>query len=58
MGTLDVEVEVAVSKELLNAEVGLARVNVGPMGDVEFLIDRKPPLLCLLPHATVVSLRS
>lgn len=47
MGTLDVEVEVAVSKELLNAEVGLARVNVGPMGDVEFLIDRKPPLLCL-----------
>lgn len=57
MGSLNVHVEVAVCEELLHTEVGLACVDVRPMGDIKFLINCEPPLLSLRSNATVISLR-
>ena len=58
MSTFDVQVVIAVAKELLNAKVGLIRVNVGPVCHVELLINSEPPLFCLCLDAAVISLRT
>jgi len=51
-------VNVAVTKEFLDAVVGRFVLHIGPMSDIELLINGEAPFICEIANATFVSLRS
>lgn len=55
---IDVEIEVAIAKKLLDAEVGFVSMNIRPVSYIELLVHGKAPLVIFHLDAAIVALGS